>query len=336
MTIAAGFDAGGAHLKVARVDGARVVAARQIALPLWRGLDQLDAALDAAADLARGADVVAVTMTGELTEIFASREAGTEAIIGVFARRFGAGVRFLLGLDGFGSPEAALRHTSRVGSANFLATARFIAAVKPESLLIDMGSTTTDIIAVSRPQGLTDAERLQTGELVYTGLTRTPVPSITTRAPLLGTWQTLARDTFATMADVRRILGELDDGIDEHETADGKGKSVEESLVRLARGFGRDADMRHLPVWRVAARAICDAQVRSIVDGTLQVLSRPGMAVGGGAVVAGAGAQVAAEAARRLGLAAQDFSSLVDASPEIARAVTQHATAVAVARLALA
>ena len=112
-------------------------------------------------------------------------------------------------------------------------------------MLIDMGSTTTDIIPCDRPQGLSDAERLQTGELVYTGFTRTPVPGITTRAPLAGQWQGLARDTFASMADVRRVLGELPDDVHQHYTTYGRGKSVTESLMRLARGFGRDGDERH-------------------------------------------------------------------------------------------
>ena len=164
-----------------------------------------------------------------------------------------------------------------VASANFLATARVIATRQPKSLLIDMGSTTTDIVACDRPQGLTDAERLQTGELVYTGLTRTPVASVATRAPLAGQWQGLARDAFATMADVRRILDELPDDVDVHDTADGRGKSFAESLARFARGFGRDADMRHLATWQISAAYVRERQLRSIHDGALQVLSRPGL-----------------------------------------------------------
>ncbi len=45
MTITAGLDVGGAHLKVALAEAGRTVAVRQIACPLWQGLDKLDAAL---------------------------------------------------------------------------------------------------------------------------------------------------------------------------------------------------------------------------------------------------------------------------------------------------
>src|SRR5262249_21979687 len=154
-----------------------------------------------------------------------------------------------------------------------------VSRLRPQSLLIDTGSTTTDIITCDRPLGLTDAERLQTGELVYTGLTRTPVSSVATRAPLAGQWQGLARDTFATMADVRRILGTLPDDVDQHPTTDGRGKTQKESLDRFARGFGRDADARHLPTWQVSAAYVEECQLRSIHDGALQVLSRPATSI---------------------------------------------------------
>ena len=53
MAITAGYDVGGAHLKVALAEDGRTVAVRQIACPLWQGLDQLDAAFAEAAPLRR-------------------------------------------------------------------------------------------------------------------------------------------------------------------------------------------------------------------------------------------------------------------------------------------
>ncbi|MGB4864539.1 MAG: hypothetical protein WBP38_01430, partial [Hyphomicrobium sp.] len=192
-TITAGYDAGGAHLKVARVENGRVIAAAQYPCELWKGLDRLDAALTAAEVITRGAEQHAVTMTGELCELFATRQEGVVSLTRHLADRLTPNVRFYRGLKGFGSSDAVITDTDSVGSANFLATAQAIARLRPQTLLIDMGSTTTDIIACDRPQGLSDAERLQTGELVYTGLTRTPVASVTTRGVLAGQWQGLAR-----------------------------------------------------------------------------------------------------------------------------------------------
>jgi probable H4MPT-linked C1 transfer pathway protein len=218
-----------------------------------------------------------------------------------------------------------------VGSANFLATAQAVARLVPGALLMDMGSTTTDIIPCDRPQGLTDAERLQTGELVYTGYTRTPVPSVTTRAPLLGTWQTLARDAFANMADVRRILGTLPSDADQHDTTDGRSKSLEDSLRRFARGFGRDGEMRHLSGWKVAAAYVDQVQRRSIFDGAIQVLSRPGLAAGS-VVTAGIGWPAVASIAADLGLApGQTFGTVIGAPEHLKAKATCYAPAVAVA-----
>ena len=333
MTITAGYDIGGAHLKVALLANGRLADVRQLACPLWEGLSRLDAALDEAAELTRPASIHAITMTAELAEIFDSRSAGVGAVLTRLRDRLRGDVRVFMGLKGFADVDKAAADPLSVGSANFLATSRIIAARKPKSLLIDFGSTTTDIIACDLPMGLTDAERLQTGELVYTGLTRTPVASVTTRAPLAGQWQGLARDTFATMADVRRILGDLPDGVDVHTTADGRGKSMQESLARFARGFGRDADLRHLPTWRASAAYVAERQLRSIHDGVLQILSRPGLEITS-VVAAGIGAAHAESIAHRLDLPAIDFATLIGTPAEYRLAATRYAPAVAVALLA--
>lgn len=332
MTIVAGYDVGGAHLKVARIENGRLSAVRQIACPLWQGLDHLDAALASVEPIVGGAATHAITMTAELTEIFASREEGVIALLERLRQRISGDLRIFVGLKGFADVQAARGDPLSVASANFLATARLVAHRQPQALLIDFGSTTTDIVACDRPQGLSDAERLQTGELVYTGLTRTPVPSVATRAPLASQWQGLARDTFATMADVRRILGELADDVDLHATADDRGKSLPESLARFARGFGRDADMRHLSTWRASAAYVAERQLRSIHDGVLQVLSRPGLAAKS-VIAAGIGAPVVTQIASRLNLPVTDFGTLIAAPDDLGNWATRCAPAVSVALL---
>ena len=332
MTVTIGYDVGGAHLKVARIEDGRVTAVRQISCPLWQGLDRLDAAIAEASALTGSADRHAVTMTAELCELFPTRHDGVLTLAKHLSASLGPNTHFYRGLQGTGDLASVIANPDAVASANFLATAHVIAARQPKALLIDMGSTTTDIIACDRPQGLSDAERLQTGELVYTGFTRTAVPSVTARAPLAGQWQGLARDAFATMADVRRVLGELPDGVDRHATSDGRGTSVEESLARLARGFGRDAEMRHLATWQVSAAYLRDVQLRSIYDGAIQVLSRPGLEVTH-VIAAGIGAPVAHAIANRLGLPCTEFGDLINAAPDCRLWATRCAPAVAVGML---
>ncbi len=125
----------------------------------------------------------------------------------------GADVLIWMGPLGFGSSQEARIETAAVASTNFLATAQFVARQIGDALLIDMGSTTTDIIPVVAgrpcPLGVTDGDRLAMGELVYTGLTRTDVSAVAHEARFQNRTQRLAAGNFATMADVRRILGEL-------------------------------------------------------------------------------------------------------------------------------
>lgn len=340
MSQIAGYDVGGAHLKVALIEDGVIVHVEQIACPLWRGLDQLDLALTRAQGITRHADIHAVTMTGELADIFPDRYTGVATLVERLDAALGTKARFWMGQRGFGVRDEALTHHDDVASSNFLATARVAARLAGHGLLIDMGSTTTDIIAladgVPAPIGTSDAARLRSGELVYTGLTRTPVMAVATRGLFEGQWQTLARDPFATMADVRRITCDLPDGVDQHTTSDGRGTSDADSRARLARCFGRDVVAGEDASWAVSARALAERQLRSVHDGCLQVLSARPPDGPCQIVAAGIGEKIATEVARRLDMPAVTFGALVKAPLTWRDWATRCAPAVAVAMLAQA
>jgi len=347
MTIIAGLDIGGAHLKAARSEGGSIVAARQFASPLWKGERHLRQALDAAEEIWAGADQVAVTMTGELSDVFENRKAGVVQIVKACAERFGPIVRFWGAPGQLKGAAEAFRAPDAYGSMNFLATAAFVGIHEPDALLIDMGSTTTDIIPViggrAVPEGLSDAVRQRTGELVYTGFSRTPVMGIATSAPLGGQRVELAREVLATMADVQRIRGALPEGADVQDTADGRGKSLEESTTRLARMFGCDADDRTAAEWRAAAHYLWQAQLSSIGEGVALVVSRqPELAPSNGgvghrpcAIVTGLAAEALKPALAAMGYRVRDFDDLVSRGETVnGLEVNACATAVSLALLA--
>ena len=338
MTITAGLDVGGAHLKVALAEKGRTIAVEQFICPLWQGLDRLDQALAAARPLTDRATHHAITMTGELSDLFPNRKTGVKALVEKLTKTFGSATQFWMGLKGFGTDQAAIACPTDTGSTNFLAPAQIVAQKKHNALFIDFGSTTADLIPIRDgkpvPRGLTDAERQETGELVYTGFTRTAVMGVADRAPFKGQWVSLAREYLATMADVRRILGELPDDVDVHATADGKGKSIEESVARFARMLGRDADEGSHNDWVAAAAYVREAQLRSLHDGALQVLSASKLPAGAPIVTAGIGADGAACLASRLGRDAITFGQFAKADPFLIQAATYSAPAVAIALLA--
>ncbi|MDX2309641.1 MAG: hydantoinase/oxoprolinase family protein [Hyphomicrobium sp.] len=338
MTITAGLDVGGAHLKVALVEDGRAIAAEQFRCRLWMGLEKLDTAFGKAAPMLARAERFAVTMTGELSDVFPDRATGVETLVRLTAERLGPATQYWMALAGFGPPDEAARRPADVGSTNFLASAKLVAAHHPDALLIDFGSTTTDIIPIRAgrpaPRGLTDAERQTTGELVYTGFTRTSVAMVAARAPFRGQWVTLAREHLATMADVRRMLGTLPQSVDLHATADGKGKSAEESRVRLARLLGRDAAETIASDWKEPAQFICSEQMHSISDGASLVLSAAGLPDGAPVVAAGIGASEVAAIPALRSRTVITFGTMIGAAPNLDFAATAYAPAVSVALLA--
>ncbi|MGB5733697.1 MAG: hydantoinase/oxoprolinase family protein, partial [Thiohalocapsa sp.] len=264
-----GWDIGGAHLKVALADGnGRVHRVETHYTPLWQGLEHLDAALGQA--LAWLPDALhRVTMTAELVDLFDDRAQGVAALSARLAARLPSGrLRIYAGPDGFVSPERAAEHADRIASANWQATASLVARRLSHALLVDVGSTTTDIIPIVdadvRARGYSDRERLATQELVYTGVVRTSVMSLTHRVPLAGDWIELAAEHFATMADVYRLTAELPPNADLGDTADGREKTEQASAVRLARMVGDDAGRHEPGVWRGIARYLRECQLTRI------------------------------------------------------------------------
>ena len=153
------------------------------------------------------------------------------------------------GVDGeFHSVAEARRQPHLVAAANWLAlaslAARLIAEVR--GLLIDVGSTTTDLIPLDRghvaARGRSDTERLQTGELVYAGVRRTPVCALATELPFRGITTGLAAEIFASTLDVYLTLGDIESNANDLSTADGRPATVAAARDRLARMVGADRD----------------------------------------------------------------------------------------------
>jgi probable H4MPT-linked C1 transfer pathway protein len=339
MVSVVGWDIGGAHLKAARAEQGRIVAAVQLPSPLRAGLDALTGAFaQAKARMGAGHRHV-VTMTGELADTFASREEGVERLARLAGEQLtGAeAVSLYAGRAGFIALERARAHVSDVASANWHASAALVARHQAEALFVDMGSTTTDIVPVAgnaiAARGYTDAERLASGELVYTGLVRSFVMATADRAPFAGAWTRLIAENFANMADAHRVLGTLPDGVDQMGTADGRAKTPEASRARLARMVGSDAAEADADAWAGFAAWLAEAQIRAITDGALLALSGRPLRRDAPVVGAGIGTGVIRELARRIGRRYLDFDALLAVAPEMRETARHCAPAAALALL---
>ncbi len=334
-----GWDIGGAHLKVAAVRGARVVGVLCLPCPLWQGVGELDRALAKAIAKMPRAGFHAVTMTGELADCFRDREQGVKAILARFARIAPVErTRIFAGRMGFLAQRKATSCTREVASANWLASAQFVAGASRDALWIDVGSTTTDLVPIRsgevKADGFTDADRLARGELVYTGVARTSIMALARHMRLRSRVIPVMAEHFATTADVYRLIGELPRGADLLAAADNGAKTAEASARRLARMIGCDLDSAPMREWKRSAAHLAALQLELIEDSCRRVLSRQAISPRAPVVGAGVGRFLARRVARRLRRPYCDFDSLVQAAQRWSSRISDCAPAVATALLA--
>lgn len=264
-----GLDIGGANLKAAHSDGS----ARLTPFALWKQPERLaDALRELVASLPPPA-LVAATMTGELCDCYASKCQGVRAILQAIDAVRGRLPALVWRTDGrFAGLEDARAEPLSVAAANWVALATFAGryAEADVAVLLDVGSTTTDVVPLVKgmpvPVGRTDRERLASGELIYTGVRRTPV------CALLGGRG--AAEWFATTLDVYLLLGEIHERPEDCDTADGRPATLGAAHARLARMVGGDAEGLRVEEAVELARRIAERQVRLIRAGVRRVLSR--------------------------------------------------------------
>ncbi len=239
------LDVGGANLKGAHSSGV----ARSRAFALWRQPDALASEIATFATTFPPFKCVALTMTAELCDCFETKRAGVRFILDAVSTALpGRSVR-VWGLDGaFHDPEEIRDATALAAAANWLALSTVAAEVAGEGhgILIDVGSTTSDLIPLKDgqpvPAGRTDTERLQSGELVYVGVRRTPICALAPSLPVRGRATRLAAELFATTLDVFLTLGAIPEDPTDLDTADGRPATRACARARLARMVGADRD----------------------------------------------------------------------------------------------
>jgi probable H4MPT-linked C1 transfer pathway protein len=305
-----GWDIGGANVKAVSLtaDG-ELLQVLQLPCLLWRGLKHLQKAI---AEILTTFQVMpndvlhVVTMTGELVDLFPNRHSGVLKIANTVNRLLigdGKNVKFYAANHGFVDFKQVSVLSMHIASANWHASASALAQHAQEAIFIDIGSTTTDIIPIQSGKVFTtsvsDAERMQSDYLVYTGVIRTPVMALGNKLLFNGVETNVAAEYFATMADVYRLTGELSQDVDMADTADGQGKSVIESARSLARMIGNDVEDRSLKDWIDLANVCRTMQIAQIKSAILKQLKnlKPNVPIIG----AGAGAFLVKNLAEGLG-----------------------------------
>ena len=112
------------------------------------------------------------------------------------------------------------------------------------SIIIDFGTTTTDFLCIKdfqlKNKNFFDFDRINNKELLYKGITRTPVFGIKDQVTLNNKSYKIIPELFSDKSDIFRVKNILNKNIDIDKTADSSDKSLKKSMTRIARSFGFD------------------------------------------------------------------------------------------------
>lgn len=271
------LDIGGANIKVA--DGLGFAQSYNFAM--WKQSSRLTQQIRTAISEAPLADHLAVTMTGELADCFASKTAGVRFILEAVNEAADHRHTRVYLVDGrMVSPQVAATVPLLAAASNWHALARFAGRFTSAgpALLIDIGSTTCDVIPLVDGEpaatGMTDTQRLLASELVYTGVERSPICAVISHTPYRGATCPLVQELFATMHDAYLILDKAPEEPANMQTADGRAATKDHARARLGRLIAADElEFNHDDAIALATCA-ADAQIARLATAINQVCAR--------------------------------------------------------------
>lgn len=324
------LDIGGANIKVA--DGRGFAASYPF--PMWRRHSELATELRRVISEGPTSDRVVATMTGELADCFENKQQGVKAILDAFQQAAdGRHTRVYLNDGSLVTPVVAARRYSEAAASNWHALARFAGRFLElgPALLIDVGSTTCDVVAFRDGLpihiGRNDTQRMISGELVYSGVQRTPICGLCRTVPYRDQFCPLALEFFATTVDVYVILGDLPEDSANHVTADGRPATKPFARGRLARSLCADSEQFNHRDAVIMSQALAEAQAEQLVVAIERVVARLG-GTPKSIVVSGHGEFLACRALETFRWDASIISFRQHLGVPVARCATAHALAV--------
>jgi probable H4MPT-linked C1 transfer pathway protein len=174
--------------------------------------------------------------------------------------------------------ENASEQWLEVSATNWIVSANYLGLKYPNIIMIDIGTTTTDIIPINDgkviAEGYTDLERLISNELIYTGLLRTNIATIINEVKLPGKIIPVSSELFATSGDAYLIQNLISKKEFTSETADGKRVSRENSLARIARVICADTNQLSEDEIKLIAKQVISKQIEILTQALQKVQNR--------------------------------------------------------------
>jgi len=279
-----GLDIGGAHIKsaIARIGETVQLGKRAtIAFEIFREKEKLASLLGEIIRKTKP-DGVALTMTGELSDVFSSRAQGVRWILDSALKAVRQIEMRVVDINGrLVSTQNARRNPASVSSANWSATGAFVSRWIKNGIVADIGSTTTDILPIVNGEvagkGKTDYERLTNGELLYTGYLRTNAGAVCPEIRIDGATISTCPEYFAIIGDAHLYLGDIKPKDYTCPTPDGRGKTRAAAGARLARLVLSDVKTLKKKGVNSIATQIIRAQEQIIAFGIKRIIHNHGL-----------------------------------------------------------
>lgn len=330
-----GIDIGGAHLKLVGLDTKKkIIHVSYLQCPIWENLNNLSHHLNKLKKSVKIDSVVCcITMSAELCDFFKNRSLGVRKISSICNK---TGLKFLFFSNRKGYFTKKLCPNS-ISSMNWLAPAVFLANLLENAILIDLGSTTTDITIIKDSKiinkGFNDFDRLKNHELVYTGIVRTPIFSFSNKISIGKSHLRIVPEFFSNMADIYRINNSLPKNSDLLPSMDKRSKSLINSLRRVSRNFGFDYQHSQERLLKNISKKLINLQLKFIFESMHTQLKQKEISKKLPIIACGIGKELILNYGKRNNYKVKCFSDFLSGKNQLISNAVNHAPATACALL---
>ncbi len=279
------LDIGGANIKSACNDGWTC----SDAFAVWQNREGLSEALlhviEKSEQGKKKINTILVTMTAELCDCYESKEQGVNHVLDCLTKAADDREIWVYLTGGmFVRVDQAKQRYLLAGASNWDALGRCAGQIYHQGrvLVMDMGSTTTDLILLKEgkvlTQGRNDLERLKYGELVYVGCRRTALMALGGQVEIESPDQkqqivfNVMAEHFADMDDVLILLGIKKPSADDFTSADGRARDVQGAWGRVVRMIGGDRQMVDLKMAKKIALGFLELLGQRLMDNLEKIL----------------------------------------------------------------
>jgi probable H4MPT-linked C1 transfer pathway protein len=271
-----GVDIGGAHIKIVGLDQFQnICLIKYRKCYLWKNQKKLKQEITFINSLSSNKNIFCgVTMTAELCDIFPDRLTGAKKILNECKRiKFKT---FLYSRSDKVFEKLQSNNFSNIMSMNWHSIGKYLTSFVKNALIIDFGSTTTDFICIKNGKimnkAFNDFQRLSNGEILYTGLMRTPLFAIKRNVKYKSKNISIIPENFSNTSDIYRINKQIKKEFDIDDETDFSDKNVIGSYKRIARSFGMDYHSKDKLFIKKLSENIMNEQLNMISENTEKLL----------------------------------------------------------------